>query len=155
MKRFPDDISTNRGKARPCRGSVRARMLHLRAMGFFGLAIMTASFGWSLNALAVETQSGNDHWINTWTAGPMPPWAGPIPAGFFDQTVRQVVRISLGGEKVRVRLSNEFGFKPVEVGAAHVAVAGAGGAIQADTDRTLTFNGKPTLNLPMAKARGF
>jgi hypothetical protein len=138
MKRFPDDISTNRGKARPCRGSVRARMLHLRAMGFFGLAIMTASFGWSLNALAVETQSGNDHWINTWTAGPMPPWAGPIPAGFFDQTVRQVVRISLGGEKVRVRLSNEFGFKPVEVGAAHVAVAGAGGAIQADTDRTLT-----------------
>jgi hypothetical protein len=45
----------------------------------------------------------------------MPPWAGPIPAGFFDQTVRQVVRISLGGERVRVRLSNEFGFRPVEV----------------------------------------
>jgi len=35
----------------------------------------------------------------------MPPWAGgPLPVGFFDQTVRQVVRISLGGDKVRVRL---------------------------------------------------
>ena len=41
----------------------------------------------------------------------------------------KVVRISLGGEKVRVRLSNEFGFRPVEVGAAHVAVAGDAGAI--------------------------
>ena len=48
----------------------------------------------------------------------MPPWAGPIPAGFFDQTVRQIVRISLGGERMRVRLSNEFGFRPVEVAAA-------------------------------------
>ena len=103
MKCFPDDVSTDHGKVKPCRGSVRARMLHLRAMSFFWLAVMTTSW-WTLNALAVETQSGNDHWINTWTAGPMPPWAGPIPAGFFDQTVRQVVRISLGGERVRVRL---------------------------------------------------
>ena len=123
-------------------------MLHLRAVVFFWLAVMTASFGWSLNALAAETQSGNDHWINTWTAGPMPPWAGgPLPVGFFDQTVRQVVRISLGGDKVRVRLSNEFGFRPVEVGAAHLALAAAAGAIQADTDRALTFNGKPTVTL--------
>src|SRR6202035_5140599 len=69
-------------------------MLHLRAVVFFWLAVMTASFGWSLNALAAETQSGNDHWINTWTAGPMPPWAGgPLPVGFFNQTVRQVVRL--------------------------------------------------------------
>jgi hypothetical protein len=60
----------------------------------------------------------------------MPPWAGgPLPVGFFDQTVRQVVRISLGGDKVRVRLSYEVGFRPVEVGAAHLALAAAAGAI--------------------------
>ena len=46
-----------------------------------------------------------------------------------------------------MRLSNEFGFKPVEVEAAHVAVAGASGAIQTDTDRTLTFGGKPAVTL--------
>ena len=107
------------------------------------MALMTASL--SLNAVSAERNNG--HWINTWTAGPMPPWAGPIPAGFYDQTVRQVVRISLGGERVRVRLSNEFGSRPVEVAAAHVAIAGATGSIQTDTDRALSFNGKPAVTL--------
>jgi hypothetical protein len=46
-----------------------------------------------------------------------------------------------------VRLSNEFGLRPVEVGAAHLALAGAGGMIQTDTDRELTFHGKPTVTL--------
>lgn len=147
MKSSPDDASINRRKTESFGGILRARMVYLGAAGLFGLAFITAGFGWSLNAVAAEAQSGNDHWINTWTAGPMPPWAGPIPAGFFDQTVRQVVRISLGGDKVRVRLSNEFGLRPVEVGAAHLALAGAAGAIQVDADRAITFNGKPTVTL--------
>jgi hypothetical protein len=92
--------------ARLGRGGVLEDVGYLRRIGFFGMALMTASG--SLNAVSAETPKSNDHWINTWTAGPMPPWAGPIPAGFYDQTVRQVVRISLGGERVRVRLSNEF-----------------------------------------------
>jgi lysophospholipase L1-like esterase len=147
MKRSLDDISTDHGRSEPRRGSLRASIHYLRAQGLLGLVVMIC-FGWSLYAPAAETQSGNDHWINTWTAGPMPPWAGgPLPIGFFDQTVRQVVRISLGGDKVRVRLSNEFGLRPVEVGAAHLALAGAGGMIQTDTDRELTFHGKPTVTL--------
>jgi lysophospholipase L1-like esterase len=145
VKTSPDNFAIDRRKAELCGCGLRSTMVYLRQIAFFGFAFMTVI--WSLNAIAAETRNSNDHWINTWTAGPMPPWAGPIPAGFFDQTVRQVVRISLGGDKVRVRLSNEFGFRPVEVGAAHVAVAGDVGAIQADTDRTLTFNGKPTVTL--------
>ena len=144
MKRSSDSISINRRKAELC-GYALLAMGYLRRIGFLGLAFMTTS--WCLNPVSAETPRSNDHWINTWTAGPMPPWAGPIPAGFFDQTVRQVVRISLGGERVRVRLSNEFGFRPVEVEAAHIAVAGATGSIQTDTDRALTFNGKPTVTL--------
>jgi hypothetical protein len=147
MKRSPNDVSYHR-KAESSRDSLQARMLYLRAVGLFALAFITASFGRSLNAVAAETQNSNTHWISTWTAGPMPPWAGgPLPVGFFDQTLRQIVRISLGGDKVRVRLSNEFGFRPVEVGAAHLAVAGVAGAIQVDTDRAITFNGKPTVTL--------
>jgi lysophospholipase L1-like esterase len=148
MKRSLDDITTGHGGSEPCRGNRRAGIRYLRAVGLSGLVVMFACFGWSLNAPAAETQSGNDHWINTWTAGPMPPWAGgPLPIGFFDQSVRQVVRISLGGDRVRVRLSNEFGLRPVEVSAAHLALAGAGGMIQTDTDRALTFHGKPTVTL--------
>jgi lysophospholipase L1-like esterase len=142
MKRSPDGIPICCGKA-----VGRGRMVSLAA-GLFALAFVSATFGSSLPGAAAETQRGNDHWINTWTAGPMPSsTGGPLPVVFFDQTVRQVVRISLGGGKVRVRLSNEFGFKPVEVAAAHVALAGASGAIQPDTDRTLTFGGKPAVTL--------
>jgi lysophospholipase L1-like esterase len=144
VKRSSDTISIDRRKAE-LRGYDLLAMAYLRRIGFLGLALMTTS--WCLNPVSAQTPRSNDHWINTWTAGPMPPWAGPIPAGFFDQTVRQVVRISLGGQRVRVRLSNEFGFRPVEVEAAHIAVAGATGSIQTDTDRALTFNGKSTVTL--------
>ena len=133
MKRSSDSVSIDRRKAELYGYGLLAMTGYLRRIGLLGLALMTAS--WILHAGSAETPKNNGNWINTWTAGPMPPWAGPIPAGFFDQTVRQVVRISLGGERVRVRLSNEFGFRPVEVAAAHVAVAGAAGSIQTDTDR--------------------
>jgi lysophospholipase L1-like esterase len=95
----------------------------------------------------VRTPRNIGDWISTWTAGPMPLWPGPLPVGFFDQTVRQVVRVSLGGEKLRVRLSNEFGLRPVEVSEAHLAVAGVAGTIQAETDRTISFAGKPEVTL--------
>jgi lysophospholipase L1-like esterase len=64
-------------------------------------------------------------------------------------TYRNIVHISLGGSAVRVQLTNEFGTQPLTVGAAHVAIsAGGGGAIQTNTDHALTFNGKPTVEIP-------
>ena len=60
----------------------------------------------------VGAQAQPGGWISTWTASQQPP-RGVMPASFSNQTVRQVVRVSLGGSKVRIRLSNEFGTKPV------------------------------------------
>ena len=87
-------------------------------------------------------------WIGSWTASPQPIW-GPdfafptnIPATLQDQTIRQVARISLGGQRIRIVLSNEYGSQPLIIGAAHVALAGTGSAIVAGTDRPITFGGK-------------
>ena len=44
------------------------------------------------------------------------------PSTISNQTIRQVVRVSIGGERLRVVLSNAFGTAPVEIGAAHVAL---------------------------------
>src|SRR5215470_19486485 len=63
-------------------------------------------------------------WISSWTASPMAP-RGVMPASFSNRTIRQIVHLSVGGNKVRLRLSNEFGTKPVLIGAASVAMAGA------------------------------
>jgi len=71
--------------------------------------------------------------------GPAP--APPAPLNFRNQTLRDIVHVSLGGDRVRVVLSNAFGTQPLEIGAAHVALREKDGAIKAGTDRPLMFGG--------------
>ena len=78
-------------------------------------------------------------WAATWQASPEPPRAPAVALN--NQTVRQVVRISLGGSRFRVRLTNEYNDNPLRVGAAHVALAAEGSSIKLGTDRALTFGG--------------
>ena len=86
-------------------------------------------------------------WISSWTASPQVP-RGVLPASFTNRTIRQIVHLSLGGDKVRIRLSNEFGTRPVLIGAASVAVAGQGSGIAAQSLRPLTFGGAKSFVLP-------
>lgn len=95
-------------------------------------------------AIAGERQG----WVGTWLASPQSTWGADfalpvkISPQLENQTIRQTVRISLGGEKFRVVLSNEYAATPVQIGGAHVAVAGKGSKIIAGTDRALTFGGQ-------------
>jgi lysophospholipase L1-like esterase len=81
-------------------------------------------------------------WVATWAESP-----DSASLTFSGQTIREVVRISIGGHRLRVRLSNELGTVPLTIGAAHLAVAGAGGTIQPGTDRVLTFGGHGSVTL--------
>jgi lysophospholipase L1-like esterase len=65
----------------------------------------------------------------------------------YRQTLRLVVRTSIGGDHVRIRLSNEYGDRPLVIGAAHVAVRDTGAAIAPATDRALTFGGRRSVEL--------
>ena len=109
--------------------------------------------GFGISCSNAETKDSGD-WIETWTASPQPVWSAEffapvnIPRSVRNQTVRQVATISIGGKRVRVELSNEYGSMPLVIGAAHVAVAGQGGAIVPGSDRALTFGGKPTVTIP-------
>ncbi|WP_164162779.1 SGNH/GDSL hydrolase family protein [Stenotrophomonas maltophilia] len=83
------------------------------------------------------------HWVASWQASPQPVWGAEflfptlIPATLQDQTFRQTARISLGGPRLRVRLSNAYGTQPLRIGAASVAAhAGA-------TPQPLSFDGQP------------
>jgi lysophospholipase L1-like esterase len=70
--------------------------------------------------------------------------APPPALNFKNQTLREIVHTSLAGDRVRVVLSNAFGTMPLEIGAAHVALREKDAAIQAKTDRPLTFGGSPS-----------
>ena len=71
----------------------------------------------------------------------------PIPA-LADQTVRMIVRTSLGGRQVRIELSNMLTADPLEIGAAHIGIHKGGGAILSGSDRVLTFSGHPSFSIP-------
>lgn len=88
-------------------------------------------------------------WVTSWGASAQAPsparGAFPASPSFKDQTLRQVVRLSAGGRAVRLRLSNAYGTAPLTVANVHVDVAGAGGAVQAGTDRPVTFGGAASI----------
>jgi lysophospholipase L1-like esterase len=67
--------------------------------------------------------------------------AGGSRLHFNDQTLRQTARVSTGGNRVRVVLTNTFGSTPLRIGAAQVALRDKGASIMAGTNRALTFGG--------------
>jgi lysophospholipase L1-like esterase len=67
---------------------------------------------------------------------------------FDNQTLREIVHTSIGSDTVRVRLSNAYGKRAVEIGAAHIALRAKGAEIVAGSDRPLTFSGRTALSIP-------
>ncbi len=93
-------------------------------------------------------------WVGTWGAAPLPPTpaVGPFPAtpSFADVTIRQVVRVSIGGKRVRIRFTNEYGTKALVIGKATIALVDAAGQIKPGTQHTLSFDGHPGTTIPVA-----
>ena len=89
-----------------------------------------------------------ERWTGTWGTAPAGP---PLPANvqpLTDQTLRLIVHTSIGGSRVRIRVSNEFGSTPLRIGAARIGVRGAGSEVQPGTDRALTFGGNTAITIP-------
>src|SRR5271155_415492 len=79
----------------------------------------------------------NQHWVGSWTTAPAPAEG----AAFSNQTLRMTARTSLGGDTLRVRVSNAYGARKLTVGAARVALRDTGPGIVSGSDRKLTFGG--------------
>ena len=103
---------------------------------------------WLAAAGAIAAQATtNGAWMGTWGAAPQltePKNLPPAP-GLSDSTLRQIVHVSIGGSRLRVRFSNAFGSDPVEITAAAIAAAGDRGAIHPDSSRPLSFGGEPVV----------
>lgn len=126
------------------------RMLlpNLRRLSFTivaGMALAVAGLAAGPPSFAKDGQ-GNEHWVGTWSASPQEPDTSvPVSVGFTDQTLRQIVHTSIGGDQVRVRLTNEFSAAPLSVNAAQIALRDAGASIVSGSSRTLTFGGSPSV----------
>ena len=143
--------------------------------GFGRAAVVVMTVALLTGGARVVAQSGRttEHWVGTWTTSevgrpqippppvapvaaapaspgtPAPPVPPPAPFMHFNnQTLRQIVHASIGGNRARVVLANTFGTVPITVGAAHIARRETAAAIVPASDRALTFSGRPTITIP-------
>lgn len=124
-----------------------------RALAAFALLAVTAStlVGTSTNP---ATATFGPRWTGTWatalTKASATDTSGSL-SGFDNQSVRQIVRASVGGEKVRIRVSNEHGTQTLRVGHASVGLPAAPGSpdLIAGSIRELTFSGSESVSVPV------
>ncbi|WP_419815304.1 SGNH/GDSL hydrolase family protein [Glacieibacterium sp.] len=93
-----------------------------------------------------------DHWVAGWATSLQAPEERNrvADADLTDATLRQVVRLTIGGSKLRVIVSNAFGTEPLRVDAVHIGLSSdpATSRIAAGSDRALTFDGSPAVIIP-------
>lgn len=96
-----------------------------------------------LLACPASARAPQPRWITSWGSAQMVPTGeNALPANRTrDVTIRQVVRLSAGGARLRVRFSNAFGTEPLVIGAAHVGRPAAAGSLQPGSGRPLSFSG--------------
>ena len=115
---------------------------------------MTLYAALSALLLAAAPAAGADTaWLASWSASPQAVWQpdfilpANMPARLNDQTVRQVARLSVGGARLRLVLSNAHGGAPLQVGAVTLALAAGGSAVAPHSLRTVTFAGSNTATI--------
>ena len=127
----------------------------LTRLGLLGAAVPlavaagTAATASPAAAVPASRAVGESAWVTSWAASPQVPIPGtPAAAGFDNQTVRNIVFTSTGGDAVRLVLTNVFGTTPLQVGDVTVAVAGTGAAVAPGTVHQVTVGGSTSFEIP-------
>lgn len=116
------------------------------------LAALAAGLLLAASAATAADSPKKWHWVASWGAAQMTPEPqNELPQEHWrDATLRQIVHVALGGEKLRVRISNVFGTTPLTVEAAGIGLAKAPGNpdIDPQSARALTFGGRASVMIP-------
>jgi len=125
-----------------------ARLAKQLFLGVTVISILSIGLGPPHPALAAERDE-RQIWVGTWAASPQP--AGdliPTPSSLENQTIRQVVRTSIGGERVRVSVSNAFGAESLTIDAASIGIRDQASRVVPGTLAELSFGGAPSIRIP-------
>jgi lysophospholipase L1-like esterase len=136
-------------------GSMRRSAVGRLAVTLGGVALLGGTGGLLPMAgrlPASPARHGHPSWVATWAASPMQ--ATPLEsktayAGFGNQTVRNIVYTSAGGDEIRVQVSNTFGTAPLTVGTVSVGTVLDGAALVPGTSRAVTFGGHSSVTIPV------
>ena len=103
--------------------------------------------------LTVGTALADGRWVGTWGTAPqlVESHNNPPSPGLGNNSLRQIIQVSIGGEKVRLKLTNEFSTGSTEIKAVELAIAktaGSSSEIDEASTVSLTFNGKAGVTMP-------
>ena len=92
-------------------------------------------------------------WVGTWGTAPqlVERHNNPPSPGLANNSLRQIVQVSIGGKKVRLKLTNEFSQEATEIRAVELAIAktaGSSSEIDEKSTVSLTFDGKASVEIP-------
>jgi lysophospholipase L1-like esterase len=124
-----------------------------RSLAILVVALAALLIGRGAASGSVPAESVSGGWAAVWGTSPQRPSASFAPnwseAGFSNQTVRQVVRVSAGGVATRIRLSNAYGSTPLKVAGATIARTTSGAAVQSSSLRQLTVRDARSFTIPV------
>ena len=103
----------------------------------------------TFSAVGYAKSNASNKWVGTWSTAPQLVEPGNMPPspGLNNNTLRQVVRVSIGGDSLRIRFSNEFSTGTVTMTAVQVAISTGGCTIEATSSKKLKFNGKSEVSM--------
>jgi len=128
----------------PARGLFHSSVRLSTTMAGVAIVLLATSAFSFCYAESTDISGAATKWVGTWSTAPqlVEPGNNPPTPGLSNNTLRQIVRVSIGGDSLRMRLSNEFSTSSVILHAVHIAVSKGGGAIDSSTDKVLYFDGK-------------
>ncbi len=114
----------------------------MKRIAFFLVSLLTAGIA----------QAGG-HWVGTWGTAPqlVERHNNPPAPGLANNSLREIVQVSIGGKKVRLKLTNEFSKEPTEIKAIELSIAktaGSSSEVDEKTTVSLTFDGKSSVIIP-------
>jgi lysophospholipase L1-like esterase len=113
-------------------------------MGLSAFGVFTLCYGQPAGVSAVGAR-----WVGTWSTAPqlVEPANMPPSPGLTNNSLRQVVRVSIGGDTLRARLSNEFSTSAVTMKSIQIAVSTGAGTIDVATTKELKFGGNAEITM--------
>jgi lysophospholipase L1-like esterase len=115
----------------------------------FATGVTSALLGSTASGIAsgADADRHGKQWVGTWATSAQP----FVPASlqtYRNQSLRLIVHTSVGGPKVRIKISNTYGDGPLLIGGVHIARRTVAAEIDPRSDRSVKFQGKSSTTVP-------
>jgi lysophospholipase L1-like esterase len=111
--------------------------------------IFPALFLFCFNLPILASSDSTKHWVGTWATAPYEAGTNTPPVALTNNTLRQIVRVSFGGDTLRLKFSNITFAKPITINSVNIAVSpdGTKSPVTASTIKELKFKGNSSVTI--------